>query len=100
MYRVGAGWRLDKYLYPLLAFLKAKQLHQKNNYQICQAIMAFYAGIAALLFKQKYPEVFYLLTMQSGDSEAFTRRRTWFWQSGFQPQAPSSRLREASIPRF
>jgi len=79
IYRVGSGWLLDKYLFPWLAYFKAKKLHQKNNYQIVQAIMAFYAGLAALFFKWKYPQVKYLLTMQSGDSDFFIWLRTWFW---------------------
>ncbi len=79
VYRVGQGWILDKYLFPWLAYFKAKKLHQKRNYQIVQAIMAFYAGLAALFFKWKYPQVKYLLTMQSGDSDFFIWLRTWFW---------------------
>jgi len=79
IYRVGFGWLLDKYLFPWLAYFQAKKLHQKRNYQIVQAIMAFYAGLAALFFKWKYPQVKYLLTMQSGDSDFFIWLRTWFW---------------------
>ena len=79
VYRVGWGWILDKYLFSCLAYFKAKKLHQKKNYQIVQAIMAFYAGLAALFFKWKYPQVKYLLTMQSGDSDFFIWWRTWFW---------------------
>lgn len=79
IYRVGSGWLLDKYLFPWLAYFKAKKLHQKRNYQIVQAIMAFYAGLAALFFKWRYPQVKYLLTMQSGDSDFFIWLRTWFW---------------------
>jgi len=79
VYRVGQGWALDKYLFPFLAYLKAKKLHKKKNYQVVQAIMAFYSGLAALFFKLKYPKVKYLLTMQSGDSDFFIWIRTWFW---------------------
>jgi len=79
VYRVGKGCILDKYLFPWLAYFKAKKLHKRANYQIVQAIMAFYAGLAALFFKKKYPKVKYLLTMQSGDSDFFIWLRTWFW---------------------
>lgn len=79
VYRVGQGGILDKYLFPCLAYFKAKKLHREKNYQIVQAIMAFYAGLAALFFKWKYPQVKYLLTMQSGDSDFFIWLRTWFW---------------------
>jgi len=40
--------------------------------------MAFYAGLAALFFKYK-TKVPYLLTLQSGDSDKFLKKRTWFW---------------------
>lgn len=79
VYRVGKGWILDKYLFPFLAYQRAKKLHQEKNYQIVQAIMAFWSGMAALLFKWRYPKVKYLLTMQSGDSDFFVWIRTWFW---------------------
>ncbi|MFC1613577.1 glycosyltransferase [Patescibacteria group bacterium] len=79
VYRVGHGWILDKYFYPFLAYRKAKKLHKKQNYSIVNAIMANYAGIAALFFKWKYPNVKYLLNMQSGDSDFFMWLRTWFW---------------------
>ena len=79
VYRVGRGWALDKYLFPFLAYFKAKKLHKEKNYQIVQAIMAFYSGLAALLFKFKYPKVKYLLTLQSGDTDFFIWIRTWFW---------------------
>lgn len=79
VYRVGWGCKLDKYLYPMLANWQARKLHKKQNYQIVQAIMAMWGGIAALIFKWFNPKVKYLLTMQSGDTDEFIRRRTWFW---------------------
>jgi len=79
VYRVGRGWILDKYFYPFLAYRKAKKLHKGKKYSIVNAIMANYSGIAALFFKWKYPDVKYLLNMQSGDSDFFIWLRTWFW---------------------
>lgn len=79
VFRVGRGWKLDKYLYPWLAYAAAKKLHREKKYDVVQAIMAFYAGLAALFFKCTYPQVKYLLTMQSGDSKWFVWLRTWFW---------------------
>ncbi len=78
IYRVGKG-RLSKYFFPWLAFKKAKELHRKNNYQIVWGIMAFWAGWAALKFKERFSKVKYLLTLQSGDSDNFVKKRTWFW---------------------
>jgi len=83
VYRVGRGWILDKYLYPWLAYYKAKKLHQQKRYQLIQAIMPFYAGLVALFFKLKYPQIKYLLTDQSGDSDLFVWLRTWFWYPVF-----------------
>ena len=41
--------------------------------------MATWAGMAALVFKLFHPKIKYLLTLQSGDSDSFIRKRTWFW---------------------
>src|SRR3990167_1508926 len=40
--------------------------------------------MAASLFHQKFNDIPYLLTMQSGDSEAFWALRTWFWKPWYQ----------------
>lgn len=79
VYRIGHGWILDKYFFPFLAYSKASRLHKQKNYDIVQAIMANYAGLAALFFKLKNRKIKYLLTMQSGDSDFFIWLRTWFW---------------------
>ena len=60
---------INKYLFPWLAYKKAVELHQQNNYQMIWAMMANQAGWAALKFKKKFPPVKYLLTLQEGDSE-------------------------------
>ena len=66
----GEGKKLiNKYLFPWLAYKKAVELHQQNNYQMIWAMMANQAGWAALKFKKKFPPVKYLLTLQEGDSE-------------------------------
>jgi glycosyltransferase involved in cell wall biosynthesis len=79
VHRVGSGRRLDKWLYPFRASRLAQKLHKEKPYQIVHAIMATYAGLAALLFKKKVPSIPYLLTLQSGDSDLFIWLRTWFW---------------------
>ncbi len=79
VYRLGSGNKFDKYLYPFRAFLFACQLHQKNNYYLIWAMLATWAGLPALWFKLKFPQVKYLLTLQSGDSDLFIWLRTWFW---------------------
>lgn len=77
--RVGWGRRIDKYFFPILAFRLALKLHNKHQFELTQAIMANYAGIAALFFKWKFSRVPYLLTLQSGDPPFFIWIRTWWF---------------------
>lgn len=69
---------LNKILFPLLAFLKANQLHRKRQYSGVWAIMAAYAGFAALFFKLMHPRVPYVLTLQEGDPMHHIRRKVRF----------------------
>ncbi len=59
--------KLNKILFPFLACLKAYSLHRKNKYDAIWAMMAAFAGFAAMLFKTINPRVKYLLTLQEGD---------------------------------
>src|SRR3989344_5562318 len=77
IYRLGRG-RLAKYFFPFAAFQFAAELPQKNKYGAVWAIMANQAGLAALRFKNKFPRVKYLLTLQEGDSLKRIWSRTWF----------------------
>jgi len=79
IFRVGKG-KLSKYFYPWLAFKKARKLHKENNYKITWGMMATWGGWAALKFKERFSEVKYLLTLQSGDTDEFINKRTWFWK--------------------
>ncbi len=76
--RVGKGKKIDKYLYPLRAVIRAINLNKLVKFDFTWSIMAFHAGLASLFFKYK-TKVPYLLTLQSGDSDKFLRKRTWFW---------------------
>lgn len=78
VYRVGWGTKFDKYFYFILALFKGLKLHQERKFDIVHGVLESYAGLAAMLFKM-FTSVKYLLTMQSGDSEEFIRKRTWFW---------------------
>lgn len=75
--RIGKG-KISKYLFPFTAYRFARTLQQKNNYQIIWSMMANQAGLAALFFKLKFPQIKYLLTLQEGDSELDIWLRTWF----------------------
>lgn len=80
IYRVGAGSKLDKYLYIPRALKLSLLLHAEQPFSLIQAMMANYAGITAMLFKLRFPQVPYLLSMQSGDSSFFIWIRTfWFY---------------------
>ncbi len=75
VYRVGFGMKFDKYLLPILGFLKAKKL----KYSLIWSISASQAGLAALFLKliSKSP---LLLTLQEGSSEKrIFRRRFIIW---------------------
>ncbi|MBT4349499.1 glycosyltransferase family 4 protein [bacterium] len=76
--RVGKGKKIDKYLYPLRAFRYALRLHKMVKFDFVWSIMAFYAGATSLFFRYK-TRVPYLLTLQSGDSDTFLKKRTWWW---------------------
>jgi len=80
VFRVGLGFfQLDQYLYPFIAPLKALRLHFKQRFSMIWAMMPSQAGLAALAFKLFQPQVPYLLTDQSGDSDWFWKIRTFFW---------------------
>lgn len=65
----------NKYFYTVLACLKAGQLHRKKRYDGTWAMMANYAGFAALFFKMRHPKVPFLLTLQEGDPFAYIKQR-------------------------
>lgn len=69
---------LNKYLFPFLGFLKARSLHSRNHYDGIWAMMANYAGFAALFFKMCFPRVPYLLTLQEGDPIEYIKHRVRF----------------------
>lgn len=74
IYRINTS----KNLYPFKAFLFAKTLHKNKSYDAIWAIMANWAGLAALFFKFRFPEVPYVLTLQEGDPISQIRRKVWF----------------------
>lgn len=61
-------FKVGKYFFPFLAFLKVVQLNRKYKYDAVWSIMASYAGISAVLFKIFNPKVKFILTLQEGDS--------------------------------
>lgn len=56
-----------KHVYQMIAFWEAKRLHKKYKFDGVWAMMAHSTGIPAGLFKKKFPDVPYILTLQEGD---------------------------------
>jgi glycosyltransferase involved in cell wall biosynthesis len=94
VYRVGLPWKgertassklfpLSKVLFPYIAYRKALELHRVKPYDMVWGMMAAYAGLAAMLFKQKNKQVPFILTLQEGDPIQHIKRRAlpiypWF----------------------
>lgn len=77
--RIGNGTRWDKYRYPWQAVRAAMAEHSKQPFDLIWGMMASWGGFAALRFME-HSGLPYVLTEQSGDSDAFIARRTWFWR--------------------
>ncbi len=58
---------LNKLLFQFLAYFKAKELHKKYKYNVIWAMMAHSCAVPAGMFKDKFKEVKYVLTLQEGD---------------------------------
>ncbi|MFA4872424.1 MAG: glycosyltransferase family 4 protein [Patescibacteria group bacterium] len=79
--RVGSRNRyLGQYAYPLAALKHAYREARFSKPACVWGMLESYGGIAAALYHQRFPNMPYILTMQSGDSESFWGWRTWFWQ--------------------
>jgi len=72
------GRGFSKLLFILRVYAEAKRLHKKEKFDAIWAVMASYSGLAALLFKLRYPKVPFFLTLQEGDSEEFIMDRVGF----------------------
>ena len=79
--RVGLHNRFfGQYTYPLSALKRAYREVRFMKPACVWGMLESYGGIAAALYHQRFPEIPYILTMQSGDSESFWSWRTWFWR--------------------
>lgn len=77
IFRLGKE-TLGKFLFPFTAFFSARKLHRQNYYNATWAIMANYAGFAALFFKIFHPTVPFILTLQEGDPIPEIKRKVRF----------------------
>lgn len=70
--------KINKLFFPFMAWFKAIRLHRKNKYDAIWAMMAAYAGFAAMFFKLIHPKVSYLLTLQEGDPIDYILKKVRF----------------------
>ncbi len=69
------GSPFKKIKYAFSAWRAAERLHKREPLTAIWAMMASYAGIAALFFKLRHSSVPMLLTLQEGDSEAYILKK-------------------------
>jgi glycosyltransferase involved in cell wall biosynthesis len=70
---------LNKFTYQWLAFFEAKRLHKEHAFDGVWAMMAHSCGVPAGRFKNAFPDVKYLLTLQEGDTvESIERKMLLF----------------------
>lgn len=74
MHRIATS----KNMFPFRALALASRLHRTQSYHATWAMMANWAGFAALFFKWKYPKVPFILTLQEGDSFEHIKARVGF----------------------
>ena len=67
--------RMNKLLFPFIAYRKARKLSRRENYAAIWSIMANYAGFAALFFKMRNPSIPFVLTLQEGDPIEHIKQR-------------------------
>lgn len=66
---------LNKLLFQFDATRKAISLHKENKYDAIWAMMAHSCAVPSVLFKYKYPDVPYILTLQEGDPIDYIKRK-------------------------
>jgi glycosyltransferase involved in cell wall biosynthesis len=74
VYRINT----PKNFFPFKALFIAVKLHKAHPYNFIWAIMANWAGLAALFFKFRFPQVPYVLSLQEGDSLQYINKKVWF----------------------
>lgn len=58
--------KLNKILFPFLAYWKAIWLHRKHRFEGHWCMMAYTGALGSLMFKLTFPQVKYMLELQSG----------------------------------
>ncbi len=66
---------LNKLFFQFCAYYKAKQLHKQYHFDGIWAMMAHSCGVPAGMFKKKFPDVQYVLTLQEGDPPEYIEKK-------------------------
>lgn len=74
---------LNKFLYQFQAFFYACKLHKKEKFYAVWAMMAHATGVPAGKFKQRFPGVKYILTLQEGDPPEYIEKKMRVFGSAF-----------------
>ena len=59
IYRVGFGIKFDKFLLPVLGYMKAVQLQKLKNYDVVWSVLASQASVASAFFKKRFSALNY-----------------------------------------
>lgn len=62
VYRIGFGYKFDKFLLPVFGPIKAFILNKKYNYHFMWSVMATYAGVAGIVIKTLKPSISFIIT--------------------------------------
>jgi hypothetical protein len=65
IHRIGFGGKHDKYLLPFLGPKKAHSLHRETPFRLVWSLMASYAGLAGVRFKERVDDINFLVTFHS-----------------------------------
>lgn len=74
---------LNKILFQFQAFFAAVKLHKKEKFDGVWAMMAHSCGVPAAKFKQAFPDVKYLLTLQEGDPPEYIESKMKIFGKAF-----------------
>ena len=74
VHRIGRGTFFGKRWFQVAAFLKGSALHQAEPFDVLWGMMAHSGGIPAMLFKSRFPNAKYILTLQEGDPISHIKR--------------------------
>ncbi|HBM45573.1 MAG: Nucleoside-diphosphate-sugar epimerase [Parcubacteria group bacterium GW2011_GWF2_38_76] len=70
IYRIGFGFKLDKYLLPVLGAIKAYYLDKKYDFKFAWSVMASYSGLAVLFTKMLIGnKINFLISLEPKETE-------------------------------